>query len=219
MTNNYTITNKEAVVLGENITIQPYAILGLIAPNQKIGRQKLRIGNNAFIGSHSSIYLNNNIGNNVNLIEQVLILGNNKIGNNCRIGPKSVISHSNKIGNHVRIHSHAFLERVQIENHVFISPHVVFADDIHPPCPKYEECLPEIYVESRVSIGANVIVLPGSKIGHHTQVYAGAVVNGEVEPYSVMAGNPAKKIKDFRELKCDPGFYKYPFEWWDVNEK
>jgi acetyltransferase-like isoleucine patch superfamily enzyme len=45
-------------------------------------------------------------------------------------------------------------------------------------------------------VGAKVTILPGITIGHHSVVAAGSVVTKNVEPYSVYAGNPAKKIKD-----------------------
>ena len=46
-----------------------------------------------------------------------------------------------------------------------------------------------------VWIGHGVIVLPGIKIGHGAVVAAGAVVTKDVEPYAVIAGVPAKRIK------------------------
>ena len=46
-----------------------------------------------------------------------------------------------------------------------------------------------------VWIGHGVIVLPGIKIGHGAVVAAGAVVTKDVEPYAVVAGVPARRIK------------------------
>lgn len=47
-------------------------------------------------------------------------------------------------------------------------------------------------------IGGGAIILPGSKIGKNCIIGAGSVVKGVVEDYSVMAGVPARKIKDIR---------------------
>jgi acetyltransferase-like isoleucine patch superfamily enzyme len=74
--------------------------------------------------------------------------------------------------------------------------------------------VPKCHVESNVSIGANVFVAPGVRIGHHSQIYGGAVVIANVSPGSVMAGNPARMIKSFDQLNCKPGFFEKPFEWW-----
>jgi maltose O-acetyltransferase len=43
-------------------------------------------------------------------------------------------------------------------------------------------------------VGARVIVLPGRRIGENAIVGAGAVVSRDVEPYSIVAGNPATVI-------------------------
>jgi acetyltransferase-like isoleucine patch superfamily enzyme len=44
-------------------------------------------------------------------------------------------------------------------------------------------------------IGANAILLPGVSIGENAVVGAGAVVTKSVEPFTVVAGSPAKLIK------------------------
>lgn len=45
-------------------------------------------------------------------------------------------------------------------------------------------------------IGAGAIILNGVTIGEGAVVGAGAVVTKNVEPYTIIAGNPARKIKD-----------------------
>jgi galactoside O-acetyltransferase len=54
----------------------------------------------------------------------------------------------------------------------------------------------DIIVEKDVWIGANAVILPGVTIGRGSVVGAGAVVTRNVESYSVVAGVPAKKIKE-----------------------
>ena len=46
-------------------------------------------------------------------------------------------------------------------------------------------------------LGANAIVLPGSTIGEHVVVAAGAVVRGEIPDHCVVAGVPAKIIRRY----------------------
>jgi len=46
-----------------------------------------------------------------------------------------------------------------------------------------------------VWIGHGAIIMPGLKIGHGAVVAAGAVVTKDVEPYAIVAGVPAKRIK------------------------
>ncbi|MCR5713227.1 MAG: acyltransferase [Prevotella sp.] len=52
-----------------------------------------------------------------------------------------------------------------------------------------------VIIEDDVWIGANAVVLPGVRIGTHSVVAAGAVVTKDVLPHSLVAGVPAKLIK------------------------
>lgn len=52
-----------------------------------------------------------------------------------------------------------------------------------------------IYVGNDVWIGANVVLLPGARIGDHCVIGAGAVVVGEIPSCSVAVGVPAKVVK------------------------
>lgn len=210
------IVQYKNVEIGEGAIIEPLAILGI--QDRFHPESKLVVGKNAFIGSRCTIYTGVTIGDNFDLSDQSSVFTNNIIGDRVRIGPKAVIKNDCVLGNDIRINSQVFLERVVMENNIFVGPHTVFSDDYHPPCPKAKECVPKTYVESFVSIGANVFLAPGIRIGHHTQIYGGAVVLKDVPPYSVVAGNPARVIKKFTELECHTKFYNKPFEWWDKKD-
>jgi maltose O-acetyltransferase len=54
----------------------------------------------------------------------------------------------------------------------------------------------KVIVEDDVWIGASVTILPGVKIGQGAIIGAGAVVTKNVEPYTVVAGIPAKVIRN-----------------------
>ena len=63
---------------------------------------------------------------------------------------------------------------------------------IEPPSAK------PVIVEDDVVIGANVVVLEGVTVGKGA-VVAGAVVTEDVPPYTVVAGTPARVIKEIDE--------------------
>ena len=205
------------VELGENAIIEPFAILGIQDRFHPPGR--VVIGRRAFIGSRCTVYAGVTADDDFDISDQTTIFTDNVFGNRVRIGPKTVVKNGCRVGNDVRINSQVFMERVVIESNVFIGPHTVFTDDLHPPCPRYVDCVQRAHVESFVSIGAHVLISPGVRIGHHSQIYAGAVVTKDVLPYSVMAGNPARLIKHFDELICKPKFFIKPFEWWDNSRE
>lgn len=53
----------------------------------------------------------------------------------------------------------------------------------------------ETHIGNNVSIGMRSIIMPGITIGDGAVIAAGSVVTKNVEPYTVVAGNPAKVIK------------------------
>ncbi len=72
-------------------------------------------------------------------------------------------------------------------------------------CPNPIERKMSVEIDDRVWIGSNVIVLPGVHIGEGSVCCAGSVVTKDVEPYSVVAGIPAKKVS------MRPRVLKYEF--------
>ena len=52
-----------------------------------------------------------------------------------------------------------------------------------------------VTIEDDIWIGANAVILPGVTIGNHSVVAAGAVVTKNVPPHSLVAGVPARIIK------------------------
>ena len=56
-----------------------------------------------------------------------------------------------------------------------------------------------VVIEDDVLIGANAVILEGIRVGKGAVVAAGSIVVNDVAPYTVVAGVPAKKIKDIDE--------------------
>lgn len=92
-----------------------------------------------------------------------------------------------------------------IEDRVAISPNVTV---ICSSAPNNSKLANLAYVSSRLIdsqpvllredawVGANSIILPGVIIGKGCVIGAGSVVTKNTEPFSVFAGNPAKKLKN-----------------------
>ena len=58
-------------------------------------------------------------------------------------------------------------------------------------------------------IGAHVTVLPGTKLGRGCLVSAYSLVSGEFEDFSIVAGNPAKRVGDTRRMDA-PHLRRHP---------
>lgn len=73
-----------------------------------------------------------------------------------------------------------------------------------------------ILIGNDVWIGANVLLMSGVKIGDGAVVAAGSIVTKDIEPYAIVGGVPAKKIRS-RFEKEQIEFLK-KIEWWNRSE-
>ena len=106
------------------------------------------------------------------------------------------------IGNHTRVGLHnTIIGPVTIGSHVNLAQGITvtalnhnFADTSKRIDEQGVSTMP-VTIEDDVWIGANAVVLPGVRIGTHAVVAAGAIVTKDVPPHSLVAGVPAKVIK------------------------
>ena len=136
------------------------------------GGKKIKIGKNFIIMSGSYLYAND---------------GELHIGDNCSINSNVRIGASNG--------------KVVIGNGVMIAPNVVIRAANHgirrESAMRYQShTYGEIHIEDDVWIGSNAVITSGVTLAKGTVVTAGAVVTKSSEPYSIIAGAPAKRIGD-----------------------
>jgi maltose O-acetyltransferase len=108
------------------------------------------------------------------------------VGRNCRIGVDTFLQANGEIemGDDVLLGPGVKIWSV---NHVFRQLDVPIWDQ------GYDH--KKVVIGNGVWIGANSFVMPGANIGDHVVISAGSVVAGkDVEPCSILAGNPARKI-------------------------
>ena len=202
------------VTLGDGCALQAPCILGKAPRGAAEGELKLAIGADAVIRPFTTIYAGSSFGARLQTGQGASIREDNLVGDDVSIGTSAVLEFGNRIGNRVRIHSGCFLELVTIEDDVFVGPNVVFTDDPHPMgCPRYQDCKGGAVVRRLARIGANSTILPGVTIGEGALVGAGSVVAHDVPPGAVVAGNPARVIKQVADLTCPPGWFERPYTW------
>ena len=187
------------VVVGARSHIHPTALVGLIG---RAGDSQTIIGEDSEIASGTVIYAGARFGAGLRTGHGAVIHENNAIGDRSIVGTYATLGPGNRIGKHCCIHTGCFLENVTLGDDVFIGPNVVFTDDPHPPCRECAEFVGGATVGDGASIGANSTILPGVKIGAGALVGAGSVVTKDVPPAAVVAGNPARVIKDVSEVHC-----------------
>lgn len=91
---------------------------------------------------------------------------------------------------------------ISIGSHVLIAAGSVVTSVGHPEQPPRwgKTVAGPIVIGDEVWIGANAVVLPGTTIGNGAIVAAGAVVTRDVPPYSIVAGVPARVIKQINNI-------------------
>ena len=150
--------------------------------------------NNFFVHESSFIDEDVSIGDKTKIWHFCHILNNSKIGSNTSIGQNVVIGPNVNVGNRCKIQNNVSLyDGVNIEDGVFLGPSCVFTNVINPRAfvERKDEFQPT-HVKKGASIGANATIICGTTIGEYSIVGAGSVVTKDVDPYSVVIGNPAK---------------------------
>src|SRR4030042_568760 len=132
-----------------------------------------------------------------------------EIGDESKIGTFVEIQKGARIGRRVKISSHTFIcEGVEIEDFVFIGHGVMFINDKYPRATTEDgelqteedwECVPTV-IKQGASIGSNATILCGVTIGERAIVGAGSVVTHDVPPGAVVAGNPARILRQDLKL-------------------
>ncbi|MHA1394175.1 MAG: acyltransferase [Promethearchaeota archaeon] len=159
------------------------------------------IGKNPNIRQPTIIYHGNKIGDNFQTGHFVTIRENNIIGNNVSIGSHSNIEHHVIIEDNVRIHSNCFVPEYSIlKKNCWLGPNVVLTNARYPRSINVKNELTGPIIMEHAKIGANSTILPHVKIGKYALIGAGAVVVKDVEDFSIIVGNPGKKIGDIRNL-------------------
>lgn len=118
-----------------------------------------------------------------------------EIGNNVVIMMGAVINIGSIIGDGTMIDMNAVLGgRATVGKNCHIGAGAVLAGVIEPASAK------PVVIEDEVLIGANAVILEGVTVGKGSVVAAGAIVVNDVPPYTVVAGVPAKKLKEIDEI-------------------
>jgi len=116
-------------------------------------------------------------------------VGDIYIGDRTRIGLGCTLIGPVKIGNDIRLAQNIVMSGL---NHNY--------EDISMSISSQGVSTSPIVIDDESWIGANSVVLPGVSIGKHCIVAAGSIVTKAVPDYSVVAGNPARIIKQFNKL-------------------
>lgn len=105
-----------------------------------------------------------------------------------------------KLGDNVAISQYSYLDGrggLFIGNNVNIGRSVsVFTGTHEYNKPGFDYVTHKVHIHDNVWIASNALLLPGVQLNEGCVIAAGAVVTKNIDAYTVVGGNPAKKIKE-----------------------
>ncbi|WP_406121972.1 hypothetical protein OHQ89_07840 [Streptomyces canus] len=142
-----------------------------VAESAAVFPDRLRLGDDSYIAAHA------------------YVTGELDTGSHCTLNPFTTVRGNVVLGQGVRIGAHTSL--------------LGFNHSMAPDRPVFRQPLTSrgIRVGDDVWIGSHVIVVDGVTIGDHCVIGAGAVVTRDLPAWSVAAGNPARVLRDRREVR------------------
>ena len=154
------------------------------------------LGDGVAVCAGAVILAGADVGDGVVVGDQAQVRERSKIGTQTVVGRGSAVDNDVTIGDRVSIQTNCYITAgTTIEDDVFVGPGVTLTNDNtmarHDPGP------PEAPTLRRACrVGGGAVICPGVEIGEEAFIAAGAVVTKDVEPRAVMAGVPARKIRE-----------------------
>ncbi len=212
--------------LGVDVEIGPYSVIGdhvRLGAGSRVGafchlgittglanNQSLKVGARAIIRSHSVLYSGSTIGDDLVTGHHVCIRENSIIGTGVQIGSRSDVQGDCEIGDFTKLHADVHVGKKSIiGKFCWLFPDVLLTNDPIPP----SEILNGPKISDYVVIASKALLFPGVRIGSDSFVSAASVVKNDVDRFSLVSGDPAKRKCDIRILRMpdDPRLKAYPW--------
>jgi len=178
-----------SIVDGYNRLRSRIVIISLRVRGAKVGKN-VRIGRRVHfeLGEGANLEIGDNVIIDTSCFVSVAT------GSSLHIGHDTFIFHNSDISSS---------SSTQIGKYCSLAPYVTVIDSDHyyegrdKPIRFQGGETKQIVIEDEVWIATRSVVLKGVHIGRHSVVAAGSVVNRDIPPHSVVAGVPAKVIREF----------------------
>ncbi len=197
-------------IIGDNIRIDDNTVIGKLpmkAANSAVTKDQslppCQIANNCIIGSGVIIYRGCEVGQKVLIADLATLRENVSIGEFTIVGRGVAIENYCKIGRYVKLETNVYVTAYsEIEDRAFLAPNVATSNDNYVG--RTEERFKHfkgVIVKKGARIGVNATILPGKIINEDALVAAGALVTKDVPAKKIVAGSPAKVLKDVPKVQ------------------
>ncbi|MCI0405748.1 MAG: N-acetyltransferase [candidate division Zixibacteria bacterium] len=191
--------------IGANVRIDDNTVIGkqpMRAANSAVTKEQqlpaARIGDNCIIGTSVVIYAGSLLGNRVLVADLSTVRENVAVGDFTIVGRGVAIENFCKIGAYCKLETNAYITAYsELEDRVFVAPCVATSNDNFVGRTKERfKHFKGVTVKKGGRIGVNATILPGKVIAEDTLVAAGALVTRNTTARKIVAGVPAKELRD-----------------------
>ena len=191
--------------LGDNVRVDDGAVVGKLPMKAKISATTKAellsptvIGEGCLIGTSAVIYAGAVIGPRVLVADLATVREKVEIGEATIVGRGAAIEGSTRIGSYCKIETNVYITSYsEIEDRAFIAPCVATSNDNFVGRTKERfKHYKGVTVKKGGRLGVNCTILPGKVIGEDSLVAAGALVTKDTPPRKIVAGAPAKILRD-----------------------
>ncbi|WP_188189948.1 acyltransferase [Nonomuraea sp. SYSU D8015] len=157
------------------------------------GRTELEVPEKVFISPLAAVYADRlRMGERSYIAAHAYVTDDVVMGDDCTLNPYSVARGRVVLGDGVRVGAHTSL--------------LGFNHSAAPDRPVFRQPITSkgIRIGNDVWIGSHVVVLDGVTIGDHAVIGAGSVVTKDVPAWAMVAGNPARPLRDRRTPRRTP---------------
>lgn len=138
-----------------------------------------------------------NLGEGTVVWQHTVVLEGAHVGKNCNLNCFCFVENDVRIGDRVTVKAGVQLwDGITVEDDVFVGPNATFTNHRDPKSQKPPAEFDRIVLQKGCSVGANATVIGPCVVGSNSLVAAGAVVTKDVPPNVVVAGNPARILRD-----------------------
>jgi acetyltransferase-like isoleucine patch superfamily enzyme len=194
-------------VIGDGCKILDYAVVGkqpTLSPRSTAKKEPLpplELGPGTIVSTGAVVFAGTKLGARVIVGDQACVRERVDVGDDVVIGRGSLVENDTTIGELTKIQADAYITAYStLEDNVFIAPCVVTTNDNYMGrTEKRHELVRGPTIRRGARVGGAAVLLPGVEIGEDAFVGAGAIVNRDVPPRTVVVGSPARKLRDVPE--------------------
>jgi UDP-2-acetamido-3-amino-2,3-dideoxy-glucuronate N-acetyltransferase len=199
---------RSGTVIGDGVRIDDFACVGkqpMKAANSAVtdGSEKSGavIGDGCIIGTGAVIYAGCTLGAGVMAADLATVREDTAIGERTIIGRGAAVENHCTVGSRCKIETNAYIAAYsQLGDCCFVAPGTVTSNDNFAgrSAARFGR-FKGVTVEDGGRIGAGAVILPGRTVGRDGFAAAGSVVTHDVPGGTIVAGNPARKLREVPE--------------------